>query len=290
MKKLIMVLSVLSLAACAKIDRALEIPDKMDRLGNNTEELKRLTIIAEMKKELEDEKNYRIVSPVPYDLNAAAKKAAENFKVDEVVPWTYNLLSKVNNAKFEENFGKPVEGNEAEALQFERNKIGTMSALAAVSAFLPEATINEMITLVRTSEEYTPTVLAIFAMRAYFINNVLMKEKYGSAKLTEIGTVEKAIYYNQQVEKLLRLEFAPSIKIQITGFSLMEGVNEAMSYGLDQEAPARNWKAISYGLEHYLKVSQYSNDKGQKDSQLDRQSRALQLVNAGLAEWVKTTP
>lgn len=290
MKKLIMVLSVLGLAACAKIDRALEIPDKMDRLGNNTEELKRLTIIAEMKKELEDEKNYRILSPVPYDLNAAAKKAAENFKVDEVVPWTYNLLSKVNNARYDDNFGKPIDASDPEAIHFERNKLGTLSAIAAVCAFLPESTVNEIVDRIRNSQEYSTTMLSMLAMRAHFINNVLMKEKYGSVKLTDIGTVEQAIYYNKQVENILRLEFASLIQVKTVGFSLLEGANEVNTYGLDFDAPRVNWKSISWGLEHYLKVSQFSGDQSQKDSQLNRQARALEQVNAGLAAWSEKAP
>ncbi|MFZ3231049.1 MAG: hypothetical protein WA160_12655 [Pseudobdellovibrio sp.] len=292
MKMLLLITLVLGISACDKtkqLDRVLDatetIPVKMDTLAANTDELKRLTIVGEMKKELEDTKNYKVLSPVPYDLNAAAKKAAENFVIDEVVPWVYNLLAKINDAGFEDNYRKTNDVNDPQAVEFEDNKLGTMNAISAVCGFLPEAMINQMIARIRTSEEYTPTMLSMLAMRAQFINGVLMSGKYASPKLTEIGTVEQAIFYNKQVEKLLRLNFATLIKVEVTGFVLRPELNVGLTYGLDQNSAKLNWKAISYGLNHFLKVNQFAVDPSLATDQNNRQAAALADITAGLESW-----
>ena len=286
--------AALAFSSCAKLDSVMDkaetIPGKMDSLNTNMDELKRLTIVGEMKKELEDTKNYKVLAPVPVDLNAAAKKAAENFTIDEVVPWVYNLLQKINEAKFEDNYGRPAKPDDAQAVEFEQNKLGTMSAISAVCGFLPESMINQMLVAIDNGDEDAATMVSMFAMRAYFINNVLMKEKYAPSKLTSIGAVEKAIFYNKQVENLLRLPYASSINVTINGFELNTDFNAGMSYGLDFSSAKVNWNAISNGMVSYLKVNQYSTDQNQVNSQLARQKAALDQITQGQAAWASVQP
>ncbi|MBC7464985.1 MAG: hypothetical protein H7256_03245 [Bdellovibrio sp.] len=294
MNLMILVVAAFAFSSCSKIDSVMDkaetIPGKMDSLNTNMDELKRLTIVGEMKKELEDTKNYKVLAPVPFDLNAAAKKAAENFTIDEVVPWIYNLLQKINEAKFEDNFGRAINPNDPQAVEFEQNKLGTMSAISAVCGFLPESMINQMLVAIDNGDEDAATMVSMFAMRAYFINNVLMKEKYAPSKLTSIGAVEKAIFYNKQVENLLRLPYADKINVTVNGFELNTDFNAGMSYGLDFNAAKVNWSAISNGMESYLKVNQYSTDPNQVKNQLARQTAALAEIQQGQAAWANVKP
>jgi len=285
----ILILAVLSLAlfSCDKVNKLIDVPDQLDKTNDglnhtneNTTELKRLTIVNEMEKKLLDNKNYKKLSPVPVDLMEPAKLAAENFTADEVVQWIHLKTVDVNDISYEDNFGKASDASNPEAVQFEMDKVGVFNAMTAVSGFLPDATIDQLITKVYNSEEYTGTVLNILAMRVYFLQNVMMKEEYASSKLTDIGTVETAIKYNQWIEKVTKLPFAAYVSTKITGFSLLPDFNAGMTFGLEVATAKSNWKNISRGMDTYLKVVQFSNN-----TQDSRVNNARAKVAAGLQAY-----
>lgn len=281
MKILILSLATLMLFSCGKLasvlDKAEAIPGQLDATNTRLTEVQRLTVLAEMKPELENEKNYKVLSPVPYDLMAPAKKAAENFKADEVVQWTYTMLSKINNARYDDNYRKPIDSANEEAVQYEFNKLGLFNALSAVAAFLPESVVDELISKVYTSEEYTSTILNILAMRSYFIQKVMLKEKYAASKLTDIGAVEAAIGYNQSLEKILKLSFVGYVRSDITGFNLLADLNTQLTFDMNLVDMKANWKNIERGMNTYLKVTQFSTN-----TQDSRVNNARAKVQAGL--------
>lgn len=282
----ILILSVMSVAlfSCGKLnsvlDKAEDIPNQLNTANGNMKELERKTVLSEMKKELDDTKNYKVLSPVPYDLMAPAKKIAEHFTADEVVQWTYTMLGKINNARYDDNYGKPIDAANPEAVEYERNKLGVFNALSAVAAFLPESTVDRLTSKVYTSEEYTTTVLNILAMRSYFIQKVMLKEKYAASKLTDIGTVEAAIGYNQSLEKVLKLSFAGYVRSDVSGFNLMTDLNTELTFDLSIVDMKTNWKNIERGMNTYLKVTQFS-----VDTQTSRVNNARAIVNAGLQAY-----
>lgn len=290
MKILILSLASLMLFSCGKLHSVLDkadndIPNNLLLTNARLTEVQRLTVLGEMKPELEDSKNYRILSPVPYDLMAPAKKAAENFTADEVTQWAYTMLSKINNARYDDNFGKPIDASNPEALEYERNKLGLFNALSAVAAFLPEKTVDQIIEKVYTSEEYTTTGLAILAMRAYFIQKVMLKEKYQPSKLTDIGTVEAAIGYNQSIEKIMKLSFAGYVRSDISGFNLMTDLNGELTFDLKIVDMKANWKNIDRGMTTYLKVTQFSTN-----AQDSRVNAARATVVAGIKAYETAAP
>lgn len=290
MKILILSLASLMLFSCGKLHSVLDkadndIPNNLLLTNARLAEVERLTVLGEMKPELEDSKNYRILSPVPYDLMAPAKKAAENFTADEVTQWTYTMLSKINNARYDDNFGKPIDENNPEAFEYERNKLGLFNALSAVAAFLPETVVDQIIAKVYTSEEYTTTALNILAMRVYFIQKVMLKEKYAASKLTDIGTVEAAIGYNQSIEKILKLSFAGYVRSDISGFNLMTDLNTELTYDLKIVDMKANWKNIERGMNTYLKVTQFSSN-----AQDGRVNAARATVTAGIKAYEAAQP
>lgn len=283
----ILILAVLSLAlfSCSKLDSVLDkadnvIPNQLDNTNARLTEVQRLTILGEMKPELESEKNYKILSPVPYDLMAPAKKAAENFTADEVIQWSYTMISKINNARYDDNYRKPIDATNEEAVQYEFNKLGLFNAISAVAAFLPESTVDQMIAKVSSSEEYSTTVLNLLAMRAYFIQKVMMKEKYAASKLTDIGAVEAAIGYNASVEKILKLSFAGYVRSDVSGFNLLTDFNTELTFDLKIVDMKANWKNIERGMNTYLKVTQFS-----ANTQDSRVNNARAKVTAGLQAY-----
>lgn len=292
MKKIIFAISVLVLSSCGKIhdlhSAATEvIPEKMERLAGNTEELRRQEVVKTAVLELNDPKNYKKLSPVPVDLLAWAKKAAENMLVDdELIPYVYTKISDIETIRYDDNnLGKPYDMNDPACVQFEMNKVGVFNAIAAMAAFLPESKVDRLVQRLQNSDEYSPTVISILALRAYFINNVLMNEKYKQNKLVDIGSIEAAIDYNKKLERVLRLPFVADIKVEITGFVLLADYNTALSVKPNMDSAKANWSNIYQGIKSYLKVGQFSADAGQVNTQKARSQAAINEVMSGLKAW-----
>ncbi len=292
MKLFILTICALGLFSCGKIDdlhnAATEvIPAKMQQLANNTDELKRKETIKTATLELNDPKNYKDLSPVPYDILPWAKIAAENMLVDEeLVPFIYTKIQKIETVRYDDNnLGKSYDINDPACVQFEMNKVGVFNVVAAIAAFLPEDKVDRLLVRLNESDEYTTTTIQILALRAYFINNVLMNEKYKQNKLVDVGSVEAAIKYNKSLERILRLPFASEIKIEITGFVLLADYNQALSVGLNMDSAKNNWLNIYAGIKTYLKVGQFSNDGGTVSSQKARTQTAINDVMTGMKSW-----
>ena len=161
-----------------------------------------------------------------------------------------------------------------------------------------ESTVDEIVRRIVNSEEYSPTGLNLLAMRAYFIQNVLLKEKYSASKLVDIGAVEAAIGYNRSLDKIVHLPFVNSVRTDINGFNLMSDLNVALTYGLqynscdmektpvscllNKNKPFENWKSIQLGMDQFLKISQFAQSPEVTQSQNQRLLAAQQAVQAGL--------
>ena len=239
------------------------------------------------KNELNNEKNYVKLSPVPVDLMPWGKKAAENMTVeDELIPYIYIKLKDIETVRYDDNnLGKPYDMNDPACVRFEMNKVGVFNALATIAGFLPEAKVDQLLYKLNNSDEYTQTIIHILALRAYFINNVLMNEKYKQDKLIDMGSVEAAISYNKSLERILRLPYATSIKVDISGFVLLQDFNQALSVRPDMESAKKNWMNIYDGIKTYLKVGQYSTDPSQVQNQQQRAQAAINQVLTGLSGW-----
>jgi hypothetical protein len=292
MKNIILVICAFGLFSCGKIEELHDaatkvIPAKMESLSQNTSELKRIETVKTAIQELNDPKNYKKLSPVPVDILAWAKKAAENMLVDdELIPYIYTKISDIESIRYDDNnLGKPYDMNDPACVQFEMNKVGVFNAIAAISAFLPEDKVDRLVERLQNSDEYSPTVLNILALRAYFINNVLMNEKYKQNKLVDLGSVEAAISYNQKLERVLRLSFVADVKVDITGFVLLADYNQALSVRPDMDSAKKNWLNIYDGIQTYLKVGQFSNNSGQVSAQKERQQAVVNDVMNGLKSW-----
>lgn len=272
-----------------------KMPDKMDTLGDNTAEMERLTVVGKMKDEVENEKNYDVLAPIPYKLIAPSKKLAENFTLDEAIGWIYTRQAYVEGANVLDRYPDAIMYDEngnvlriaPEAIAFEENKIGTASAISAVSAFLPDALINQMVERIYNGEKDSKTMIHILAMRYNFISQVMLKEKYAKSNLTVIGEVEEAIQYLYKLESIANLHFVNSINMRTTSFVIFQNANENLTYGVDVSEVHKYWLQIADGFERYLKVGAFANSDAQKQSQVVRIQNAKVMIDQGLARSQK---
>jgi hypothetical protein len=265
----------------------------MDTIASKTDDLARKETVKTAIQELNDSKNYKKLSPIPTDIIPWAKKAAENMNVDdELVPYIYIKLKDVTTLRYDDNNpGKSYDMNDPAAIEFEMNKVGLFNVLAAISGFLPEAKVNQLLNRLSNSEEYSSTVINILALRFYFIQNVLMSEKYKQDQLVDVGAIEAAISYNESIEKILKLPFADQIKTQVSIFVLMPDFNEALSVQLDPMAAKRNWNGILAGMTKYYKVGAFTaGNSTQNSQQAARYNAALNHVQNAVKSYEVVNP
>lgn len=290
MKKLLIITTILAaFASCSKMDAALDMPNKMDgmsgkmdTMSSNMKELERLTKVAESTKEILDTKNYTKLAPIPTDIIPWAKIAAENMLVtDELVPFFYIKMKDITSLRYDDNaFGDNATTKPQTAKEFEVNKIGLFSALAAVAGFLPEEKVTEILRKLSSSDEYSKTSLQILTLRSYFIQNVLMTEKYKESELVDLGAIEEAIKYNSALERIATLPYADQLNIGINIFEVMPEYNEGLSIQADTQAYKNNWNTIYSGITNYAKVGQYTSDQKITASQQARLNSAIRTVEA----------
>lgn len=293
MKIALLLISTLFVFSCAKIDAMFDTPEKMDTIAGKTDELARKETVKTAVQELNDTKNYRKLSPIPTDIIPWAKKAAEYMNVDdELVPYIYIKLKDVTTLRYDDNNpGKVYDINDPAAVEFEMNKLGLFNVLAAVSGFLPEAKVDQLLARLANSSEYSGTVINILALRFYFIQNVLMAEKYKQDQLVDMGAIEAAISYNQSVERILRLPFASQIKTQVASFVLMTDFNDALTIELDPMAAKRNWNNILNGMTKYYKVGAFTaGNTTYNNQQAARYQAALVRVQNAVKSYETVNP
>lgn len=293
MKIILLLISSMLVFSCAKIDAMFDTPEKMDVIAGKTDELARKETVKTAVQELNDSKNYKKLSPIPTDIIPWAKKAAEYMNVDdELVPYIYIKLKDVTTLRYDDNNpGKVYDINDPAAIEFEMNKVGLFNALAATSGFLPEAKVDQLLARLANSAEYSSTVINILALRFYFIQNVLMAEKYKQDQLVDMGAIEAAITYNQSIERILKLPFANQIKTQVASFVLMTDFNDALTIELDPMAAKRNWNGILNGMTKYYKVGAFTaGNATYNNQQAARYQAALIRVQNAVKSYETVNP
>lgn len=275
--------------SCDKMNDLVDTPKKMDGMSNkmdgmnaNMKDLARQEKVKAAVEQLTDEKNYKKLAPIPTDLIPWGKIAAENMLTDkELVPFFYIKMKDISTLRYDDNNPGGSYADPA-AMTFEMNKVGLFNALATVAGFMPEEKVTEVIQRLENSEEYSKTALEILALRSFFIQNILMAEKYKEDAMIDMGSIEEAIKYNLALERINNLAYVDSIKTSVSIFVAIPDFNEALSVTVDKTAPVRNWEAIHSGMLKYFKVDAYSNDETKSASVKTRFEAALKLVESKL--------
>lgn len=294
----IYLLATLTLFSCGKInsvlDKAESIPGKMDGLNENTKELERLSVVSASVIELNKSENYEIIFPAPLQIIPFAKKAAENMLVQkELVPFIYTKIKIINDVSFDDVNLFSIESDKKMLTreQFEKNKLGLFYVIQSICGFLPEEKVDELIAMLKNSDEYSETIVKMLAMRADFIDKILLNTKYTSGKLVNMGAIEAAIDYNKSLEKILRLPFASEISAEFPDmFSLNPDLNALVKVQLDKESSLKNWKSIKAGAMNFYKLGQFSTEQGQVESQKARLQANLAIIDQAINAWGPATP
>lgn len=295
MKNLVLVLSLVFVASCAKLESVLEkaesIPSKMDNLNvgmSKTNEKIRMQTLAVAEKELLDEKNQQFLAPIPADMMAPGKIFAETLTAHEALEWIYKSLKKVNLDVY------AGEENEVLKNNFNRKKMGYLMAVTVVCGFLPDETVNSIITdYIQKSDRFKTTGLNILALRYKFYNDVMLSGSLFSESFSTLGHLEKAIEYNNKIETIVRLPYVDQIKIQFLGFTAPE-INEGLSFQVDVTTALNNWNRMKAFAENDFVAVGMSGNAQADAAEIQRQTAVftqnMNLVDNKIKSWTPGQP
>ncbi|MFN3453834.1 MAG: hypothetical protein ACK41T_02665 [Pseudobdellovibrio sp.] len=279
----LLLLSVVCLCAfsCAKINAALDIPNKMDKLNDGmgqTNEAIRMQKLLLAQQELLDEKNHQFLSPIPGDMLAPGKTFAEALTTYEALEWVYVNLKKVNQDVYDGTGGADDE------MAFNKKKLGHYMAITVVCGFLPDSTVRGIVNnYINVSDRYQQTGFNILALRAKFYNEVMLGGSLNSEIYSTLGHLAKAVEFNNKIDYIASLPYPQLIKFTVLGFTDQE-MNEAMSVTFDPSLAQANWNKIKINAENGFVAQGLSGDASadaaEKQRQINEFNRLMSYVNS----------
>ncbi|OFZ29791.1 MAG: hypothetical protein A2622_11285 [Bdellovibrionales bacterium RIFCSPHIGHO2_01_FULL_40_29] len=253
MKKLVLIAAAVALTACGQIKNIMDgtehLPDQIAETNRGmaqTNESIRLQKLAVSLDHLMQEENQMFLSPIPGDMMGPGKLLAETLTAEEAVKLIYVKMVNINENTYRDQYPEDEELKNAEQMRrFERSKLALFYSLQIVAGFLPDHVVQEIIhTEVMRGGRYFDTALQILSLRSSFYDKVMLKASLLKDKLKTVGMVTTAIEYNEKIDFIAKLKFAPWIGIKITGFMNQE-MNAAMSVEkLDIAIAKNNWEII----------------------------------------------
>lgn len=294
MKILLLALAFVGFASCGKIDRALDMPDKMDQMNQGmkeTNESIRLQKLAIALDQLMKKENQEFLSPIPGDMMAPGKLLAETLTAKEATELIYVKLKNVNENTYRDRH--PEDDSLAQTSQiqdFERSKLALLYAVEIVSTFLPDDVLNQIIhDQIRLGGRYSETALQILAMRADFYNRVMLKASLLGSKLSTVGGLVMATEYNSKIDMICKLSFAKRIELKITGF-MNQDQNDEMSstLKLDTAVAKANWVMLLDRSQEVQSIGSMGNDQ-EDNAEVQRQNAVLKdqlsVINNYINSW-----
>lgn len=281
--------AVLAVSACGAkkaLDATKDMPDKMDRMYDQMHETKeiieRQPVVIPFEAMLREEYGRDLV-PIPFDLIPFAREFAKYAGDEELAEVVYVWMKKLNEVTLD--LPAPT-ADQVDA--FNHRKLHVYSALQAVCGFIPQTKLQRIIKQqIYGAGRYQESVLQMLMLRVQFLRDVMLEASLFGEGLTNVGKVEKAVEYSEQIEYVARLPFVTEIGVNVTGFLAPIGdVRETMS-----TAVASNlWRKVKTKAERLvLQQKQITGEPGEDQRlQLERQERlqkALSVINGRLAKW-----
>ncbi len=278
--------ATLVLSACGAqkaIDNTNKIPKKLDDTIKTMEKTE-CTLVRGISFEnlLKDEFG-RDLSPVPFDLMPFAREFAKCASEEDLAEVTYMWMKKLNEVTLD--LPSP---SEAQVADFNHRKLHVYSALQAVAGFIPQAKLERIITTqLYGAGRYQESVMEMLMLRVQFLRDVMLENSLFSKGLTNVGTVEKAVEYAQNIEFIARLPFAKEISVNVTGF--MAPMDDAKETFDPLNAPLL-WAKIKVKAERLnMEMKNWTGQPGEdqalfKNRQV-RMTQALTLINQKINDW-----
>lgn len=324
MKLLVLVIALVSLAACDKVHNLIDVPNKMDDLnkkmdhmtsGMDTTNNKMDQMVGGMDstvvgindqrvflpvKELMDEANYEKLSPIPSQLMPFGKKLAEAISVSDLAELVYlwqKEIREVNPTKLMDKEGNEIAYTDAEVNRINKIKLGRTLAMQTVCGFLSDEKVNALIEMhIENHSRYEDTAYEILMFRAQFIRDVLLKESLLSQPLSTVGKIHQAVAYTQQLDFIARLPFADKVGYKVSGF--LPPMDSAIEEKLDPKMMLPLLKKIELSAKQDFKMElqnfkvSNSPEKNAKNQQIqtDIYNKTMEQLNIGLQYWEANTP
>jgi hypothetical protein len=245
MKKIFLAAAILGfLSGCDDIDNLLAVPKKMDNMNKTTADMdagmkKTNAAIHDQQlmiplKEMENKDNWDVLTPIPFKILPYGKKFAEAATAEELIELSYKYLKQIGEASLTagmDNDGNDIPYNKT-TLEYKnavREKQALLTIVQVLAGFAPQATVNLMIEkyLYGVGEagslRYEKTAYQFLYLRYIFIHDVLIESSLTSEPLSNVGMVEQAIIYTQQLDQIARepfgdrvvLNLAPSLYVSV---------------------------------------------------------------------------
>lgn len=284
--KVLLTASMLLLSACGAnkaIKSTNSIPDKLDRMDERLVKTectlkKGISFEALLKEEYG-----RDLLPAPFDLMPFARFFAQCADEEELTEVVYLWMKKMNEVTFDVPNPTP-----AQIEDFNHRKLHIYSALSAVAGFIPQEKVERIVeSQIRETARYQDSALELLMLRTQFIRDVLIGNGLFTKGLIDVGKVEKAVEYANQLEYIARLPFAKDIGLSATGFippydDVKESLNPSVALSM--------WKDIKVKAERLALDMKTWTGKPNEDTRLyakrqERFNRAISTINQRINSW-----
>jgi hypothetical protein len=288
-KSVTLIVAFVGISGCGAnkaIDATKEMPDKMDRMYDQMQKtndmIERQPVVIPFEAMLKEEYGRDLV-PIPFDLIPFAREFAKYAGDEELAEVVYIWIKKLNEMTL--NLPNPTP-EQVEA--FNHRKLHVYSALQAVCGFIPQSKLAGIIKQqIFGAGRYQESVLQMLMLRVQFLRDVMLEASLFGEGLTNVGKVERAVEYADQIEYVARLPFASEIAVNVTGFLQPIGdVRETMSPTV---APTL-WRKLKTKADRLvLQQKQITGEPGEDQRlYLERQERlqkSLSFINGRLGAW-----
>ena len=281
---------VLILAGCGAseaLDATKSMPGKMkemlEQARHTNNKVDRQAVLIPFNEMFKAE-NGRVLSPVPFRLMPYAREFAENASAEELSEFVYLAMKELNEATPDSGITGPPEAADS----FNHRQLHLYSALAAVSGFIPEAKVGAIIAAqIHGGGRFSQAVKQMLMLRVRFLRDVLLEASLFSRPFEQVGAIEEAIRYVDQIEAIARLPFAKEISLRITGFvQPVPSIEES----LDPREALRLWNKLKQKAGRLTVHQKSLTGNPQQDLEIYREEqvrleRALVLIDSRIQGW-----
>lgn len=292
--RLLLVATVVLLTGCGA-DEAIQatksMPERMDQTNRKMDEMRKkmedteraLGRVFSFEALLKEEYGRNLI-PVPFDLIPFATEFAKYAPAHELVEVVYLWVRKINEITLELPNPSPDD-----VFKFDWNKMHVQAALQAVAGTIPRAKLEQIVReQVFSSGRYSDAALNLLMLRIRYLRDVMLGASLLAEKMNDVGDLEKAIEYAEEIEYISRLRFARQIHLELTGYKnndldVMEVFEPTLAL--------KTWQKIKFkatvGLRVEMKdVSDVPGENERLYQELQtRYNQALSLVNQRIQGW-----
>ncbi len=293
MKSAVILLSfVILITGCGAHD-AIEatkgMPKKMDEMSGKLDRTETaLGRVFSFEALLKDQYGKNLI-PVPFDLMPFAREFAKYAPAEELAEVVYLWTRKINEVTLDLPNPTPED-----VFAFDWRKMHVQAALQAVCGFIPRAKLDQIIQeQIYGSGRYADATLNLLMFRVRFLRDAMLGASLLSEKMNDVGDLEKAVEYAEEIDYIARLRFAPMIGVELTGFK-----NNDMDVfeNFDRMDAVKIWQKIKFKADTNLKVEikDISGTPGENEklyqAKQARFNKAMGTVLQRISEWGTNKP